>query len=39
VVTHDELLGALDELVPTLSSREEPFLLDVLVRPTAHFAP
>ena len=37
--THDELSAALDEAVPTLSSREEPLLLDVRIAPTAHFAP
>jgi benzoylformate decarboxylase len=37
--THDELLAALDELVPTLASRVEPVLLDVAIEPTATFAP
>jgi benzoylformate decarboxylase len=36
---HDELIGALDELVPTLASRDEPFLLEVAVAPTQSFAP
>lgn len=39
VETYDELHAALDELVPTLASRETPFLLDVAVAPTRHFAP
>jgi benzoylformate decarboxylase len=37
--THDELIAALDELVPTLASRDEPFLLDVAIAPTKSFAP
>ena len=37
--THDELLAALDEVLPTLARREEPLLLDVAVAPTATFAP
>jgi benzoylformate decarboxylase len=36
---HDELLAALDEAIPTLSSRSEPLLLDVAIAPTATFAP
>jgi len=36
---HDELLAALDEVVPTLASRSEPLLLDVAIAPTATFAP
>jgi benzoylformate decarboxylase len=39
IETHEELLGALDELVPTLPSRDEPFLLDVAIAPTQSFAP
>ena len=39
VSTHDELVIALDEIVPTLSSRDEPVLLDVVIAPTASFAP
>jgi benzoylformate decarboxylase len=39
ITTHDELVAELDEAVPTLSSREEPLLLDVAIAPTAHFAP
>jgi hypothetical protein len=29
----------LDEVVPTLAGRTEPFLLDVVVAPTETFAP
>jgi benzoylformate decarboxylase len=39
LATHDELTSALDELVPTLASREEPLLLDVAIAPTETFAP
>lgn len=35
----DELVGALDEVLPTLADRQEPLLLDVAVAPTATFAP
>ncbi len=37
--THDELVAALDEVLPTLASRQTPLLLDVVIAPTAHFAP
>jgi benzoylformate decarboxylase len=37
--THEELVAALDDVVPTLASREEPLLLDVAIEPTQHFAP
>jgi len=37
--THDELVAALDEAIPTLSTRREPLLLDVVIAPTGHFAP
>jgi benzoylformate decarboxylase len=37
--THDELIEALDDVVPTLASRETPLLLDVVVAPTQTFAP
>lgn len=37
--THDELISALDAVVPTLASREEPLLLDVAIAPTQTFAP
>jgi benzoylformate decarboxylase len=39
ITTHDELVGALDQVVPTLESRSEPLLLDVVIAPTEHFAP
>jgi benzoylformate decarboxylase len=39
VENHDDLLRTLDEIVPTLASRTEPFLLDVVVAPTETFAP
>ena len=37
LTTHDELIAALDEVVPTLADRGEPLLLDVVVAPTAAF--
>jgi benzoylformate decarboxylase len=37
--THDELLSALDEVVPTLGDRDEPLVLDVAIAPTEMFAP
>jgi benzoylformate decarboxylase len=39
LATHDEVTSALDEVVPTLASREEPLLLDVAIAPTETFAP
>jgi benzoylformate decarboxylase len=39
ITTHDELLRELDEIVPTLASRTEPVLLDVVIAPTESFAP
>jgi benzoylformate decarboxylase len=39
VTTHDELLAALDETIPTLAERDEPLLLDVVISPTTTFAP
>jgi benzoylformate decarboxylase len=36
---HAELLRALDEIVPTLATREEPVLLDVVIAPTQTFDP
>jgi benzoylformate decarboxylase len=39
IEAHDELVAALDELVPTLASRDDPFLLDVTIAPTQSFAP
>jgi benzoylformate decarboxylase len=35
--THDELLSALDEVVPTLRERDEPLLLDVEIAPTQSY--
>jgi benzoylformate decarboxylase len=37
VSTYDQLVAALDEIVPTLRSREEPLVLDVEVAPTRAF--
>jgi benzoylformate decarboxylase len=37
VATHDELVAALDEIVPTLAGREEPLLLDVEIAATESF--
>jgi benzoylformate decarboxylase len=39
IATHDELVAALDEVVPTLAGRHEPLLLDIAIAPTEHFAP
>ena len=39
VTTHDELVAALDEAIPTLGGREQPLLLDVVIAPTTTFAP
>ena len=39
ITTYEELVGALDEVVPTLAERDEPLLLDVAVAPTTTFAP
>jgi len=39
VTTHDELVAALDEAIPTLGGREQPLLLDVAIAPTTTFAP
>jgi benzoylformate decarboxylase len=39
IATHEELVGTLDEVVPTLASRDEPLLLDVVIAPTLTFAP
>ena len=39
LASHDDLLAALDEVLPTLAERREPLLLDVEIAPTAHFAP
>jgi benzoylformate decarboxylase len=39
ITTHDELVAEFDNAVPSLAGRSEPLLLDVVVAPTAHFAP
>ena len=39
ITTHDELIETLDDVIPTLVSREEPLLLDIAIAPTQHFAP
>ena len=39
VSTHEELLAALDDAIPTLAGRQEPLLLDVAIAPTTTFAP
>jgi benzoylformate decarboxylase len=39
VRSHDELLHALDEVLPGLGSRDEPLLLEVTVAPDESFAP
>jgi len=37
IETYEELVAALDEVVPTLRDRTEPLLLDVVVEPTRTF--
>ncbi|HKI92952.1 MAG TPA: thiamine pyrophosphate-dependent enzyme, partial [Gaiellaceae bacterium] len=39
ITTHEELVSALDEVVPTLGSRDAPLLLDVAIAPTSSFVP
>lgn len=39
VDNHDTLVAALDEIVPTLGSRTEPLVLEVIVEPDETFAP
>ncbi|MFL5935351.1 MAG: thiamine pyrophosphate-dependent enzyme [Gaiellaceae bacterium] len=39
ISTHLELVTELDEIVPTLASRDEPVLLDVVIAPTRVFEP
>jgi benzoylformate decarboxylase len=39
MTTHDELVDALDEVVPELATRKEPLLLDVAIAPTSTFNP
>ena len=36
---HGELVQTLDDVIPTLSHRDEPLLLDVVIAPTQSFAP
>ena len=36
--THDELIGALDEIVPELGARDEPLLLETVVAPDPDYA-
>ena len=33
VLTYTELIGVLDEVLPTLADRQEPLVLEVVVRP------
>ena len=39
VTTHAELVSELDAIVPTLASRDEPVLVDVVIAPTPTFSP
>jgi benzoylformate decarboxylase len=39
IADHDALLAVLDEVVPSLASRAEPLLLEVVVAPDLTFAP
>jgi benzoylformate decarboxylase len=39
VERHDELVGALDEILPGLEGRKEPLLLEVMVAPDPEFNP
>jgi benzoylformate decarboxylase len=39
IAEHDDLLAALDEVVPELATRQEPLLLDVAIAPTPAFTP
>jgi benzoylformate decarboxylase len=39
ITTHADLIKALDDVIPTLASRHEPLVLDVVIAPTEHFAP
>jgi benzoylformate decarboxylase len=36
---HDELLATLDDVLPALAARDEPLLLETVVRPDRSFAP
>jgi benzoylformate decarboxylase len=39
IAGHDDLVEALDGVVPELATREEPLLLEVAIAPTTSFAP
>jgi benzoylformate decarboxylase len=39
ISTHEQLVEALDEVVPALPDRDEPLLLDVAIAPTQSFVP
>ena len=39
ISTYEELVAALDEVVPELATSEEPMLLDVAIAPTGTFSP
>jgi len=39
IATYDELVAALDEVMPELATSEEPLLLDVAIAPTERFRP
>ena len=39
IATHEELVAALDDVIPTLASRNEPLLLDVVIAPTRRLRP
>jgi benzoylformate decarboxylase len=39
VESHDELLGALEEVIPDLGARDEPLLLEAVVAPDPDFNP
>jgi benzoylformate decarboxylase len=39
IATYDELVEALDDVIPALASLEEPLLLDIAIAPTQHFSP
>jgi benzoylformate decarboxylase len=39
IAEHDDLVAALDEVVPELATRQEPLLLDVAIAPTPTFQP
>jgi benzoylformate decarboxylase len=39
ITSHEQLIDALDDVVPTLAARKDPLVLDVVIAPTKHFAP